>query len=76
MKIVQRVQEIWSEHENVTDGMMDGRTNGRTNVLHLDTYWVLTVLEKIAKKCKYPTNPSKCYGVNLILSLLAPFICK
>ena len=51
MKIVQRVQEIWSEHENVTDGMMDGRTNGRTNVLtfgyFLGTYSVRKNSQKV-----------------------------
>ena len=28
------------------------------------------------RKHKYPTNPSIFYGINFILSLLAPFICK
>ena len=27
MKIVQRVQEIWSEHESVRDGMTEGQTD-------------------------------------------------
>ena len=44
MKIVQRVQEIWSRHESVTDGQADGRSYSLIPVL------VLTVLEKIAKK--------------------------
>ena len=30
MKIVQRVQEIWSEHESVRDGMTEGQTDWET----------------------------------------------
>ena len=33
MKIVKRVQKIWSRHESVTDVMTDGRTDGRMTFL-------------------------------------------
>ena len=31
MKIFQRVEEIWSGQECVTEGQMDGRMDGRTD---------------------------------------------
>ena len=55
MKIVRKVQEIWSGHESVTDGMTDERTEAFTFGYFLGTY---SVRKRSQKKCKYPTNPS------------------
>ena len=33
MKIFQRVQEIWSGEESVTEGRKDGRTGGQTKAI-------------------------------------------
>ena len=35
MKIFQRVQEIWSRQESVTEGQMDGQTDRQTKAISI-----------------------------------------
>ena len=67
MKIFQRVQEIWSGQESITEGQTDGQTDRRTDEGYF--YNPLSALRRGIKK-PYFNQGSKCSFVMVILDAL------
>ena len=65
-------ESIYEISKPLLDYFMNGCTDTRTDVLTK-----IFLLEKVANKAKSTQQvPSKLHGINLILTLLAPLICR
>ena len=61
------------EEDTITRNVADGQTDALTVGYLLGTYGVRKSSQESLSTQQIPV---KFYGINLILSLLAPFICK